>query len=268
MIEGQESNMTIRTFIKRLVPNALLEFRRDLLRKRMRKVNEGRPAGEVFSEIYANNRWGGAAGEFCSGTGSAGPVADAYCDMVSSFIKAHGIKSVVDVGCGDFRIGSRIAPAVESYTGIDVVPDLVAFNNKNHGHGGVKFLCLDAASDPLPEADMCLVRQVFQHLSNRQILAALQNTHRFKYVMVTEHYPKITDGFVANKDKHHGADTRVYDHSAVVLDAPPFCVSPIELVLSVPAPDYLVAPGEKINTYLFSGASINTAACARPTVAD
>jgi SAM-dependent methyltransferase len=245
--------------IKQLVPHALLEFRRDLLRKKMRKITEGQPVGEVFSRIYENNSWGGVAGEFYSGSGSAGPAADAYCEMVICFIKAHSIKSVVDVGCGDFRIGNRIAPEVDSYTGIDVVPDLVAFNNKNHGHRGVKFLCLDAASDPLPEADLCLIRQVYQHLSNQQVQSALQLLKQFKYVLVTEHFPQVTDSFVANKDKPHGADTRVYDHSAVVLDAPPFCVSPIELVLSVPAPGYLVAPGEMINTYFFKGTAIKSA---------
>ena len=236
----------------------------------MRKINEDRTAGEVFSEIYANNLWGGLSGKFCSGSGSAGPVADAYCEAVIHFIRAHEIKSIVDVGCGDFRIGSRIAPAVESYTGLDVVPDLVSYNNKNYTDKSrcVKFVCLDAATDPLPEADLCLVRQVFQHLSNQQILSALQNMRKFKFVMVTEHFPGLTIDFVINKDKQHGADTRVYNHSAVVLDAPPFSVSPLELVLNVPAPDYLVAPGETIKTYLFSGTSIKSAANVRSTAAD
>lgn len=260
--------MTIRSFIKRLLPESLLEYRRVRQRARMRKANEGCTVEDVFSAIYANNSWGGTAGQFCSGSGSAGPVADVYCDTVTSFINTHEIKSVVDIGCGDFRIGSQIAVAVESYTGIDVVPDLVAFNNKTYGHGGVKFLCLDATVGPLPAADLCLVRQVFQHLSNQQILSALSNMRKFKYVMVTEHYPKLNDGFVINKDKQHGADTRVYDHSAVVLDAAPFCVSPLELIINITSPDHLVEPGETIKTFLFSGKSIRSVACPQSTAAD
>jgi hypothetical protein len=251
--------MTIKTFVKQLFPNALLEFRRDLLRKRMRKTNERKAVGEVFSKIYSNNIWGGVTGEFFSGSGSRGPVADTYCEFVTSFIKEKGIKSVVDVGCGDFSIGSRIAQSVESYIGIDVVPDLVAFNNKQYGDEGVKFLCLDAVSEQLPDADLCLVRQVFQHLSNQQIESALKKINHFKYILVTEHFPNVNDTFVANKDKPHGADTRIYDQSAVVLDAPPFCVSPIKLVLSVPPTDYLVDSDESINTYFFHGSAINLA---------
>jgi SAM-dependent methyltransferase len=222
----------------------------------MRKENENRTACDVFTEIYSNNRWGGKSGELHSGSGSRGLAADAYCDMVSEFIKKHNIKSIVDVGCGDFQIGKRIAPLVQSYIGIDVVTDLINLHSSTYGSDAVHFVCLDVTHDALPTADLCLVRQVFQHLSNSQISSVLKKTRGFEHVMVTEHYPKMTDKFIVNRDKPHGADTRIYDDSAVVLDSPPFCVSPIEMVLSVPVVDYLVDQGETINTYLFSGTAI------------
>ena len=248
--------MNVKKIIRWLLPESFFEYRRRLLRKKMWNCNAGRSAGDVFAEIYSKNLWGGTAGELCSGTGSSGPVADAYCDMVNHFVKQHGINSIVDIGCGDFKIGRKIASGVQSYVGIDVVSDVVEFNSTNYGCDNVQFQCLDAAKDQLPKAELCLVRQVFQHLSNQQILAITEKFKNYKYIMVTEHYPPMTQDFVANKDKPHGADTRVCYGSAVVLDAPPYNISTVELVLSVPAVDCLLNNGELINTYLLSGSEL------------
>jgi hypothetical protein len=64
---------------------------------------------EIFSEIYETAQWGGKRGDFCSGRGSDPRVAAAYCSTIREFIVEHGIRSVVDLGCGDFEVGSRIS---------------------------------------------------------------------------------------------------------------------------------------------------------------
>ena len=131
---------------------------------------------EAFSDIYRTHAWGSFEDRpFCSGEGSireeaVGP----YCAMVRDFIAGNNIRRVVDLGCGDFAVGSRfIGPAVH-YVGIDVVPDLIHYNQEHFGAPGVEFRCINIIDDQLPHGDLCLLRQVLQHLSNAQILKTLQ----------------------------------------------------------------------------------------------
>lgn len=246
----------IRSILRCLIPRKMLNFRRHSIIKKMWKRNETRPVDEVFSEIYLKNYWGGQKGEFCSGSGSVGRAADAYCDIVKEFIKKHTIRSVVDLGCGDFRVGSKIASSVKSYIGIDLVADLIKHNNINYSSENIHFLCLDAISDDLPVAELCLIRQMFQHLTNKQIITILNKLSCYDYVIVTEHYPAVNSDFKANMDKPHGSDTRVILNSAVALDEPPFNVSSLKLILSVPVSNDYKFSGEVLNTYLFNGNAI------------
>jgi hypothetical protein len=67
------------------------------------------PTAEVFRRIYAGRAWGADEEQgFNSGTGSRGTIAEQYCDWVTNFIRQNGFRTVADLGCGDFYIGSRI----------------------------------------------------------------------------------------------------------------------------------------------------------------
>ena len=137
----------------------------------------------------------------------------------------------IDLGCGDFNIGRQISEACETYTGIDVVPTLVKYLQNTYSNFNINFLCLDASIDKLPPGEVCLVRQVFQHLSNSQIEAILKNLSSFKYVIVTEHYPDQKSFRSYNLDKVHGRDTRLDYGSAVYLDRAPFNIKKQTLLL-------------------------------------
>lgn len=188
------------------------------LRRRFRKLSRA----ETFSTIYREHRWGRREeGEFCSGSGSAGLVADAYCRMIAEYVRAHQVGSIVDLGCGDFRIGGRLAALPVRYCGVDIVPELVEHNRRKHGSERVTFQCLDILEGPLPAGDLCLVRQVLQHLSNEEIQALLPRLSKYRHVIVTEHVPSGRVPF-PNLDKPHGPDTRLAEGSGVFLALPPF----------------------------------------------
>jgi len=213
---------TVRALLRRLVPGRFWAWREQRLVARIRARNRGRSTREIFSEIYATAQWGGKRGEFNSGRGSQASVTGAYCAMIREFIEAHQISSVVDLGCGDFEVGKRIQCPGVSYVGVDVVPALIEHNRRLFGSATVQFECLDIVDDALPRAELCLVRQVFQHLSNQQIAAVLVKLDQFTHVIVTEHYPANPEACVPNLDKPAGADTRLYDGSGVFLNQPPF----------------------------------------------
>src|SRR5579871_6000755 len=177
---------------------------------------------EVFSAIYKENVWGKTEGQmFYSGTGSDEEYAVKYAQIISEFIKQNNITSVVDLGCGDFRVGKKIIQLSPlKYTGIDVVQDVVDYNNANFKSEDVNFLCKNIVSDKIPKAELCLIRQVLQHLSNNDIKKILRKCRTFKYLIVTEHHPVSNP--VPNIDKEPNQNIRLGYNSGVFLDETPF----------------------------------------------
>jgi hypothetical protein len=128
----------------------------------------------------------------------------------------------VDLGCGDFHIGAQVRGAFGGYTACDVVPGLIAQNRLRHAALGVDFRCIDITTDDLPHAEVVMVRQVLQHLSNRDIAGFVSRiAGTCRWLVVTEHWP-IEDRFVPNAIKPAGSDIRLAQNSGVVLAEPPF----------------------------------------------
>ncbi len=183
---------------------------------------------EIFTNVYQNKLWGVASPEnespFYSGPGSSDPqIVDPYVDTVKRFFSNLSTKKkAVDLGCGDFRVGSRIVDSFDSYTACDVVPELVHFNQEYWRHLPVEFRVVDLVKDEIPSGDVLILRQVLQHLSNDDISKFIQLIPRvFSYLLLTEHLPSEND-FVANRDKASGTEIRLGIGSGVVLAQPPF----------------------------------------------
>jgi hypothetical protein len=111
---------------------------------------------------------------------------------------------------------------------LDLSLNLVYFNPNNFK---VDFKVLDITKDELPEGDLVFIRQVFQHLSNDQIIKVLPKIIlKYKYLVLTEHLPKSTN-FLHNLDMPTGPGTRnslANGASGVVLTSSPFNLKPIK----------------------------------------
>jgi SAM-dependent methyltransferase len=176
---------------------------------------------ETFRKIYFSKAWGDEGSTFSSGAGSRGPASEQYCAAVADFIRTRHIRSVVDLGCGDFFVGSQLVEATNiTYTGIDVVPELIQHLKSTVKTKQVDFLCADITSHALPAADLCLIRQVLQHLSNEEIEQVLSNVRHYPLILVSEDVPVRPKSF--NRNKPHGPDVRGYFGSGVFLDQAPF----------------------------------------------
>ena len=189
---------------------------------------------EIFSRIYRKKVWstGDARGrDFWSGAGSTGAFTREYEQAVVRFIRQHQINMIVDLGCGDFQVGQRIlAEADCSYIGVDVVPDLIARNNRLFGNDRVAFICADISLEELPDGDLCLIRQVLQHLDNATVEQVLKNVAKYPWVIITESQrirPKVV-----NRDIKTGSWTRTQFDSGLYFDQPPFSRE-IETLLDV-----------------------------------
>jgi SAM-dependent methyltransferase len=195
------------------------------------------PVAEAFAEVYRRKDWGQVEGErFCSGFGSGYGFAVPYAEWVNRFIAERGITTVVDVGCGDFRVGRRICSASTAhYIGVDIVPDLIAHNKARFGRRGIDFLCANVIESRPPHGDICLIRQVLQHLSNVQISRVLANCATFRYLVITEDI-YAGSGMRPNLEKPHGPDNRLFKRSGVYLDLPPYSLKAQNVLeIAIPA---------------------------------
>jgi hypothetical protein len=222
-----------------------------------------RSTEEVFTRIYSQNEWGGRPGEYHSGSGSSrASVTAPYVFEILRRLAAlnAGRLRMVDLGCGDFQVGQQLAPACGSYVGVDIVRPLIEHNRAKFGTERVSFIHANMIEDPLPAGDICLVRQVLQHLSNAQIFAVLPKLDQYRWCFVTEHHPSPARLRFVNLDKVHGRDVRVTQGSGVFLDQAPFSVSRdrYRWLFEVPGPvDLGKGDAGVISTYLLTGAMRN-----------
>jgi SAM-dependent methyltransferase len=213
--------------IKRNLPQSVLRVIRSWKNRHYNNI----PLDQVFTKIYESGAWGRSPDpnrRFYSGSGSArDEERSAYVVAVDDFLRSLATKQdVVDLGCGDFQVGSQIRESCRNYIACDVVPSLIEFNKETFKDRGVEFRTLDLTKDELPAGNIAFVRQVLQHLSNEHIQRFVARvTSTYQYLIVTEHLPS-SPIFKPNLDKPSGPGTRMGYDSGVVLTAPPFNLRP------------------------------------------
>src|SRR5271170_3953191 len=216
--------LAIKRMLKKTLPAGLLKLRRDYLSPNKYK---NLTTQQVFTRIYEEGAWGKspeAGDKFFSGSGSHNPaVVGVYVKAVEEFLSSFENKpKVVDLGCGDFFVGSQVRNLCDQYIACDIVEPVINFNREKYKKLNVDFRTLDITKDELPAGDVVFVRQVLQHLPNENIRAALdQIAAKYKYLVLTEHLP-ASDPFVHNIDKPAGPDDRVGFKSGLVVTSEPF----------------------------------------------
>lgn len=186
-----------------------------------KRKKEPWPTKDVMHQIYENKMWGGGV-DFYSGIGSHSPeIVNPYVKELAGFLNSFDEKLVVcDLGCGDFNVGSQLVHQTKKYIAIDIVPGLIERNRDAFKSKELEFLCLDISADELPKADCAIIRQVMQHLSNKEIASLLAKLVGYKYLILTEHLP--LGDFIPNKDIISGQGIRLKKNSGVDILAPPF----------------------------------------------
>jgi SAM-dependent methyltransferase len=195
------------------------------------------PTKKAMEQVYDLKLWGAGVSAFYSGEGSHHPeIVVPYVEAVTEVLSSFKEPLVVcDLGCGDFNIGSKLVPYTEKYTGVDIVASLIEHNKATFKNEKLSFECIDIATEVLPKGDCALLRQVLQHLSNREIASVVGKLASFKYVILTEHLPE--GDFEPNQDIISGQGTRLKKNSGVQLLMPPFDMKVVgEQELSVTQP--------------------------------
>lgn len=133
----------------------------------------------TFNRIYENNIW-----QFGSGVGSLPKYTEQYRWFLHNFIRYNNIRSVLDIGCGDWQVSSLVDWAGIDYTGIDV-SSVVLSNTATFARPGIKFFELDAIDENLPVADLAIIKDVMIHWSNADIIKFIPKLSHFKKALIT-----------------------------------------------------------------------------------
>lgn len=215
---------SLKTFVKSCVPVAW--HKQYHLYKSLRGFL-GLSTKGVFNKIYQESAWGVShedGQQFFSGPGSHDEkIVGAYVGAVTKFLQSFEQKpNVVDLGCGDFNVGSKLRPYCQGYIACDIVDALIDFNKSKFQALGVDFRVLDMTAEPLPQGEVVFIRQVLQHLSNKQIKRVVPKIQEnFKFLVLTEHLPHAQN-FTPNKDKPAGPNIRTDIASGIVITHAPF----------------------------------------------
>ena len=138
---------------------------------------------DVFSQIYRSGSWQSSSR---SGPGSEPAKTKQYRGIIESVLRSRQISSVVDIGCGDWAFSKLVDWGDVEYTGVDVVPELVAHLNSQFGTNQRRFIVANLIENELPAADLCIVKDVLQHLSNAAVHRFLrEQLPRFRYALIT-----------------------------------------------------------------------------------
>lgn len=196
---------------------------RKWIRKRAeRRLFSSKSREEVFDWIHRTNKWGSS--ESVSGKGSELRRTAAIRRKLPELIRELRVGSILDIPCGDLNWLERIDLPVE-YTGADIVAELVERNRQRYPE--FKFLVLDACKDPLPDAELILMRDFLVHLSFADIRLVTRNLRGCEatYLACTT-YPDLD----INEDKLTG------NHHRLNMQVAPF---------AWPAPSFLLDEEEK-----------------------
>ena len=135
-------------------------------------------AASVFGRIWAQRLW---SQTIASGVGSDPAQAGPYLELLRRSLQEWNVRSVLDLGCGDWGLASQIDWSGIDYLGVDVVVDLIEQLRDQHETDRVRFVARDAASDHAAlldgrsgrPFDLLLCKDVLQHWPNKAVGAFL-----------------------------------------------------------------------------------------------
>jgi cyclopropane fatty-acyl-phospholipid synthase-like methyltransferase len=101
-----------------------------------------------------------------SGSGSYGELAEMKAGFLNDFVREHGIRTVIELGCGD---GNQLTYAdYPAYTGVDISPEAIAQCTRLFADDPTKEFLLSAQDDGR-SADLSLSLDVVYHLTEDEV---------------------------------------------------------------------------------------------------
>ena len=174
---------------------------------------------EVFSKIYKEDLWQGS-----SGGGSKLENVEEYVDVLQKYIDKPEVKTVLDLGCGDWQFSKFLDLSSVSYLGVDVVESVIESNSTSYSASNIKFISRDITTYEVPKADLIICKDVLQHLCNKDVITILVK------IITSSKFSLITNDFkpenTENKDIDNG------DYRCLDLTLSPFYLDVVTILES------------------------------------
>ena len=140
---------------------------------------------EIFTETYTQRHW--KSTESASGIGSELSQTEVLRHELPGLLRTHGIRSLLDLPCGDFNWMQHVDLEGINYIGGDIVEELIAQNQAKYASPHRQFQHLNLLTDTLPTVDCILVRDCLVHFSFEHIQQALANIKKcgIPYLLTT-----------------------------------------------------------------------------------
>ena len=140
---------------------------------------------DAFSLIYGKGIW--ATSGFASGSGSDPAKNQVYLEFVQKLIDNSNIKTIVEIGFGDYGLASRyVIPKGKKYIGYEVVESLMQPNTTYR-----EFRFIHSIHDIKEKGDLLICKDVLFHLPNREVKYFLDHvvplfTYTLLYIKTTK----------------------------------------------------------------------------------
>jgi 2-polyprenyl-3-methyl-5-hydroxy-6-metoxy-1,4-benzoquinol methylase len=174
---------------------------------------------EVFSKIYKEDLWHGG-----SGAGSKLENVKEYVEILQKYIDKPEIKTVLDLGCGDWQFSKFLDLSSVSYLGLDVVESVIESNSTSYSASNIKFISRDITTYELPKVDLIICKDVLQHLCNKDVVTTLVK------IITSSKFSLITNDF--NPENTENKDIDNGDYRCLDLTLSPFYLDVVTLLES------------------------------------
>ena len=144
---------------------------------------------EPFRKLYesSDSQWGNT-----SGPGSDAFYTTDYRGFLSKFIRLNSIKSVTDVGCGDWQFSRFIDFGGARYLGLDVVDSVIRRNLERYRTDSITFQKMPENAASIQPGDLLIMKDVLQHLPDERILHFKTTLFsKFKHCLLINSFRKL-----------------------------------------------------------------------------
>lgn len=159
------------------------------------------PTQKIFEDVYKNNMWGG------SGDGSKLEYNKPFLNFLQKYVKDNNIKTILELGCGDFNLMKHFNFDGLKYFGVDIAESIIAKNNKNYRKPNIKFLYEDIRGFKFErDYDLVLIKDVLIHLDNSSVLQVLYNARNVKRLLTVNDYNPKGNNININTGEYRSLD--------------------------------------------------------------
>ena len=174
---------------------------------------------KVFSKIYKEGLWNEGSGD-----GSKIENVEEYVDILQKYIDKPEIKTVIDLGCGDWQFSKFLDLSSVSYLGVDVVESVIESISTSYSASNIKFISRDITTYEIPKADLIICKDVLQHLCNKDVVTILVK------IITSSKFSLITNDF--NPENTENKDIDNGDYRCLDLTLSPFYLDVVTILES------------------------------------